>query len=242
MNDSMAVAWKEWRELAGQRGFKGRAGMLMMVLVFGIVIPLQTGPSWVTSPVTGVAWSWVPMFLVMTVVSDAFAGERERHTLETLLATRLSDRGILYGKVGAAVAYGVGLTALCLVVGLVTLNVTHPQGGLLLYQARVAGGMALFGVLGAVLVATAGVGISLRAPTVRQAQQTLSALVILVAVLPVAAVRMLPAERLARLFGSVPSWGVLASLAGLTLAITDAALLAYVTRRFRRDLIIAGRA
>ena len=37
------------------------------------------------------------------MIADGIPGERERHTLETLLASRLSDRSILLGKVMAAV-------------------------------------------------------------------------------------------------------------------------------------------
>ena len=39
---------------------------------------------------TTVMWMWFSLLLVINVVADSFAGERERHTLETLLASRLS--------------------------------------------------------------------------------------------------------------------------------------------------------
>ena len=52
--------------------------------------------------------------MVSSLVADSFAGERERHTLETLLASRLPDRAILAGKllVPVAVAWGAALLAL----------------------------------------------------------------------------------------------------------------------------------
>ena len=73
-----------------------------MIAVFGVFLPLQNGASWVTSPITMVYWAWMPLMLVTGVIADSFAGERERHTLETLLASRLPDRAILLGKVAAA--------------------------------------------------------------------------------------------------------------------------------------------
>jgi len=89
MIDAGTVIWKEWSELIGQGGLRGKRGIVHFALAFGIVLPLNNGPSWITSPMTAIAWYWVPMFLVTTVIGDAFAGERERHPLEPLLASRL---------------------------------------------------------------------------------------------------------------------------------------------------------
>ena len=44
-------------------------------------------------------------FFIGPEVPDPLPRERERHTLETLLASRLSDRAILLGKIGAAVGF-----------------------------------------------------------------------------------------------------------------------------------------
>jgi ABC-2 type transport system permease protein len=109
--DVWTVIWKEWRELLRQRESM-RGGVLRLLIfvgVFGIFLPLQVGREWINSPKLLMLWAWVPLFLVSSVVADGFAGERERHTLETLLASRLSDRAILFGKLGAALSYGFGL-------------------------------------------------------------------------------------------------------------------------------------
>jgi ABC-2 type transport system permease protein len=90
------------------------------------------------------------------------------------LASRLSDRAILFGKLGAAIAYGVGITWLSALVGLITVNVAHGQGHLLLYPASLGLGIVGLSLLGAGLSACAGVLISLRATSARQAQLTLS--------------------------------------------------------------------
>ena len=130
MTDAWAIIWKEWREMLGQRGLRGKSGLLLTIGVFGIALPLQAGRAWIESPVLLVTWSWVPMFLVSTVIADAFAGERERHTLETLLATRLSDRTILFGKMGAAIGYAAAITVASLVLGVLTVNVAVADRGI----------------------------------------------------------------------------------------------------------------
>src|SRR5512145_268876 len=144
IGDMLTVLWKEIRELpfmtgGGFRG--GKFGMLIFLFVFGIYMPLQTGPKWVTSPVSLLYWVWVPFLLVSSVIADSFAGERERHTLETLLASRLSDRAVLFGKLSAGIAYGWGITTFCMLMGLIALNIVYGRDGLLLYPAANAIGI-----------------------------------------------------------------------------------------------------
>ena len=55
--------------------------------MLGIVTPLQMGSLWLTSPLMLAYWPLLSSGMVSTLIADAFAGERERHTLETLLAT-----------------------------------------------------------------------------------------------------------------------------------------------------------
>jgi len=240
MIDGGAVAWKEWRELLGQRGLGGKHGILLSAVAFGIVLPLMNGPAWITSPVTGVAWSWVPMFFVMTVIADAFAGERERHTLETLLASRLSDGAILFGKMGAAIGYAGTLTAMSLVFGFFTVNIAHRQGGLVFYALPVVLAMVVLGFLGAVFVAALGVLISLRVPTVRQAQQTLGAAIIVVLFVPMGMMRVLPAAWTHSLASDAESAAQLAVLGLAAFAVLDAAVVALAVARFKRARLIAG--
>ena len=55
--------------------------------------------------------------MIISFIGDAIAGERERHTLETLLASRMPDRAILLGKVIAIVLYAWGMGVLSLLPG-----------------------------------------------------------------------------------------------------------------------------
>jgi ABC-2 type transport system permease protein len=215
----------------------GGRGRWSYVLVgfFGIVLPLGVGRQWIDSPVSAALPVLILVFLVASLVADTFAGERERHTLETLLATRLSDRVLLFGKILAIAGYawlvGVAIT----VVGLATLNLAHPGPALLLYPAEVAAGSLALSLLLALLVTSLGVLISLRASSVRQVQQIMGTGVLVLVWIPILAIRDLPAVRqsLAPLLSSGDA-ALVALMVGGTLVVLDAALLAVAMARFQR--------
>ena len=176
ISDIYSVIWKEWRELLFQRGSL-RATLLSVVpllLIFGLFLPSQVGSVWVETPLTIMFWGWLPTLPVMALIADAFAGERERHTLETLLASPLSELAILLGKVITVVSYGWLMTLLVVLTGLVGVNFFHSNGKILLYPASILFSGMVLGFLSATLAASIGVIVSLRSPTVRQAAQKLA--------------------------------------------------------------------
>jgi ABC-2 type transport system permease protein len=244
IRDALTVMGKEWKEIMAMGGAqRGKFQLLLFVGVMGVFLPLQMGSEWVTSPAVIAVWGWVPVLMVSTVIADSFAGERERHTLETLLASRLSDSSILYGKMAAAVAYGWGLTLAGLVIGLITVNVAHREGGLLLYPATTAVGALLLSFFGAVLASAGGVLVSLRAQTVRQAQQTLSIATMVLFFVPVfGAQGLLPDSTKQK----VAAWAVRAGtlkllLTGIAaLAVIDLLLIIAARARFRRPRLAVG--
>jgi ABC-2 type transport system permease protein len=242
IGDIWTVMWKEWKEILLQGGSLrgGRLGPLILIGVFGIFLPLQMGRAWVESPLVLMYWAWVPFLLISGVIVDAFAGERERHTLETLLASRLSDRAILFGKIAAAVGYAWGLALASLILGLVTVNIAHGRGELLLYPLGTALGVIGFSLLVAVLAASLGVLISLRAPTVRQAQQTMSVMMLLLFFVPAFGAQALPRETLRQLIEMLSSASArqVALVIALILVALDAALLAAAMARFQRARLI----
>jgi ABC-2 type transport system permease protein len=173
MSDVRAMIWKEFRELL-QGGSRGKMMPVVLLLIYGVFFPLQAGRSWVDSyQVIGFGLG-ISVFMVLSIVADTIAGERERHTLETLLASRLSDRSILSGKIAAVVLYGWGLTILSLIAGLIAVNLSVGNGHLLLYPTGRAIATMVLTFLFAILATGIGVLVSLRASTVRQAQQSLS--------------------------------------------------------------------
>jgi len=237
--DVWTVMWKEWKELS-RGGGRGRLGLLLFLGVFGVFMPLQLGNGWVTSPVMPIAAVWVSLFLVTTVVADSFAGERERHTLETLLASRLPDRAILFGKVGAAVAYGWGVTLIGLLISLVTVNVAQRSAGLLFPLASLAVGAVVLSLLGAGLAAGVGVLVSLRAASVRQAQQTMSFTLIVLTFGIGFGAQALPSEWRARLLEFFVATDVtdLVTIAVVILTLLNVGLLAAAKAKFQRARLI----
>lgn len=177
INDIMTVMWKERRGLFRQRGGKTRPIFVLLVpiAVIAIYFPWAMGLRWVTTYWSLVVSFVVPVMLVGTLIPDSFAGERERHTLPTLLATRLSDRAILFGKLAMSVSYGWLATMAVLLIALVTVNVVNWTGEVLFYAPATLLADVVFALLMSVFVAGLGVIISLRASATLEAQQTLVA-------------------------------------------------------------------
>lgn len=240
--DIWTVIWKEWRELLFQRGsLRGiMLSLLPSVLLFGIILPSQIGRFWVESAMSLGFWGWLPMLPVTVVIADAFAGERERHTLETLLASPLSEQAILFGKVGAVVGYAWVLTLIILLAGLVTVNVIHGNGKLLLYPLIITLGGMIFALLTATLMASIGVIVSLRSATVKQAAQQLAFASLAVTWIPLFGFSLLPTVLQTSLLESAKSINTtqLFLISIVILAVVDIGLLLVAMTRFKRSRLI----
>ena len=239
--DILTVASKELREIFTFGDVRGRSklSLLVMIVIFGIVIPLQNGREWVTSPANIMVWAWLPFLWVSGVVADLFAGERERHTLEALLATRLSDQAILFGKLRAAMAYGFVLTWVIMLASIVTVNVSNGGNGLLLYPGQVMLAALVFSILISGLSASIGVLVSLRAGSARQAQQMMSA-GMLVLFLPFMLIQFVPAAWLRYLedVATRTSPVQIAMALAVVLVVIEAILIAIAMRLFQRSKLI----
>jgi ABC-2 type transport system permease protein len=247
LTDIWTVVWKEWKELLAQRGnFSLRGGglsLLFILLVFSIILPLQFGRGWIESPFLLFFVGWMSFVLVANAVTDAFAGERERHTLETLFASRLPDKAILLGKICAVISYAVASILVILVLQLVTLNIAYAGSGLLLYPAPIGLGSLVLSLLSAGLAANIGMLISSRATSVRQAQQMMSVIYMLVPFVLGYGVQLLPAswssyflELLADKNLTYIVW-----FAGGILAIVDIGSLFWILTRFSRVRLLSDR-
>jgi ABC-2 type transport system permease protein len=241
ITDILTVARKELREMLVQGDPRGRSriGLLILVLIFGIVIPLQNGRAWVETPASLIVWGWMPFLWVSGIVADSFAGERERHTLEALLATRLSDRAILFGKILAAMAYGFALTWIILLMSLLVVNISAGHGELLLFPVTIGAGALTFSLLVCGLAASLGVLVSLRAGSVRQAQQLMSAGMLVIFV-PLMLIQFLPPGLLISAGNFLQRTDPLQAALGvaLVLLMVDIALVLVAMRLFRRSRLI----
>jgi ABC-2 type transport system permease protein len=238
MRDIFTVAWKEWLEFRDQllRLRRGGLSALIVVLMLGIITPLQMGPLWMSSPLMLAYWPLLSSGMVSTLIADAFAGERERHTLETLLSTRLSDTSILLGKVLAAILYGLVFTFANVFVGAITLAIRHYGEGVLVLDASHIGYMLLLVTLACSTLAGVGVFISLKAATVRQAQQTLGIIMMVLFIGPVLFVQFLDSAGRVSLAARLTTLGTgrLVAWASVTLLTASTILILMAMARFRR--------
>jgi ABC-2 type transport system permease protein len=244
--DVGAVVWKERMAVLRQPGSRTRVLLTVAIPIgfFAVYGPLTAGRDWVREIDSLFIAVFMPILVAITTTPDSFAGERERRTLSTLLASRLSDRAILFGKVAFNVAVAWGLALVTLLIALVVVNVANSDGGLLLLTPVVFTADLLISFLVAVLAVAVGVVISLRSVTVQQAQQTLGAALLAVP-LVLGPVLFFVASRW-------PEWGPRELLSGvdpavvllgatLALLAIDVAFLALGTVRFRRDKLITTR-
>lgn len=241
IQDVWTVIWKEQKLFFGDRGSRARIILTLVVplIAIAIVIPLQMGTDWLSSGFSLMASIAFPLIIAGTSIPQAFAGERERHTLATLLASRLPDRAILLGKLGVTVAYAWGLTFAVLLVSLITVNLRHWEGRILFFKTEIA--LAHFSVnpLMGLFVATLGILISMRSATVQGAQQALFGVLLiplsLLQMVPMLLLSLVPNGRslLTRILQAVGSPQVFLTVMG-TWLLVDLALLWVVMTRFQR--------
>jgi len=244
-SDIVTVMWRERKGLLRYQGSRTKAmlSLLIPVVMLGVYLPLQIGRALVEGPWSLLASVFVPMMMVGMTIPESFAGERERHTLGTLLASRLSDRAILFGKVAVAVGYAWGMTLVLLLVSLVMVNVTHWDGQVLLFTPIVALANVALSLLMASLVAGLGVLISLRASTVQEAQQTLMTAtlfpLVLLQMIPVLLLNVVPdgRVRLRELVAAANPTQIILIIMAVLVAL-DLALLVAAMVRFKRARLI----
>lgn len=178
ITDILTMIWKERKEQAGQqKDWCGKVVSsvfpLLMLGLMAVIPPMSVGPKWVESPFSLSASIIVPLMVVALAIPFSIAGERERKTLETLLASRLPDQAILFGKICLPIMKALGITLVVHFVSLTTVNLAYWDGTVVFYTpTMILVNLALI-ILLSVLAASLGVLVSLRATTVQQALQNL---------------------------------------------------------------------
>jgi len=231
--DILTVMWKERKGMFRYRGSRSRFLLTLMTpILMAVFFPLQAGPEWVGDLDSVFIAVFIPVIMVAITIPDSFAGERERHTLGTLLASRLPDRAILFGKLAVSVAFAWGVTLVALLLGLVIVNVAHGEGKLLLLTPTIAFADLALSFLLATLAAGAGVIISLRSATVQEAAQTLTAIFLLPPML-LGFVLMALSDQVREVVGSLNGTQVLIIVVAVLLVL-DLAVHAAAMARFQR--------
>lgn len=235
MSDLLTMMWKESKDLLFQGGWRALILPVLLVGILGVYLPLQARLAWLElSPIELFVILWIPFFVIISFIGDAIAGERERHTLETLLASRISDRAILLGKLIVTVGYAWGMALAGLLLGLVVVNLFRGHGSWAFYHPLdvLLEALAL-SLLCSVLGASAGVLISLRSATVRQAQIILSVGTLVLIFGGILALQALPASFLSSL-----SYSQFLLLMIAAIVVLDAILLGLSLVSFQRSRLI----
>lgn len=242
IRDIYTVAWKEWREQlhigGGKRGTIIRA--LFSIGLLGVLWPWMIGPAFVTTAVPVVFAIVTSAMYVAAIVPDSFAGERERRTLETLLASRLPEIALLLGKVAACWSYGYLASLAMLTIGVITVNVTHGGEALLFFPpVTLLSALALSALTGFTM-AGIGVLVSLRSATVKQATQALATGLTILLLLPAVLAQIAPQpwNNFVDWMSSSESPVQLLARLGSTLTVTSVLLLAITLRRFSRTRLL----
>lgn len=235
IEDIRTIMWKEWKEI-WKGGARTRVFPFIILLIFGAVI--------VPNALRGgeVDWStvlslliWLPFLFSANIIADSVAGERERHTLETLLASRLPDRAIVLGKMSVTIVYAWGMALLGAVLALVVANLRSTS--LVMYPADVLVGLILLSLLAAVFVSAMGVLISLKAQTSREAQQIIAISSLIIPFGTLLIVPNLPSGVLSFIQSSGLD-GVMV-LIGLVFIILDVVLVLVALTQFKRTKLMA---
>jgi ABC-type Na+ efflux pump permease subunit len=184
-----------------------------------------------------ICYFFAPFFLIIPVMassvigSDSFAGERERKTIEALLATPISDSELLLGKIlvsfiPAMIVTLAGYTVYMTIVDALTFNMF---GGMLILP-NVNWLIMMFGVTPAIALCSIGltVMISSKVKGFKEAQQI--SVVLLLPVLGLVFAQMSGLVVLGPL--------VLAALIGIFAAV-DTAIFYLSVKIFRREEILA---
>ncbi len=241
LGDVDTVFWKELLEIGEQFGGSRTQWLAFGVFAvwFGIVLPLRTGSAWMESPLSAFFYLFMAIMFALQPLADSFAGERERHTLETLLATRLSDGAILAGKLLGSLLPACVFALLMFGAGIIATNVRYGHGTLILPSGLTFAVILTATTLLPLFFGGIGVIISLRAPTVRRAAQMMSLSIMGIVLVLLGAGRVLPREWLAWLAAQLMTHRpgqVLAAIA-VILAAIDALVLVAARARFRRGLL-----
>ncbi|MBN1435181.1 ABC transporter permease [Candidatus Fermentibacterales bacterium] len=182
----------------------GRAGMIRLVLVFFVVfavfVPLRSDSN--GSDLILLIFAVLPLYLAGPGAVDAFAGEKERETLETLLTSPLSAAQMMWGKLVAVIAYALAFTWAPMLLYCVINLIRHGRAP----AAEAILMVSVLGLLVAFLSSALGISLSAKARSVRAAQHWFALILLALFIgLPMLATQA---------HGFVPQW-VLTALTGL---------------------------
>lgn len=223
MSDVYTVLRKELLELFGHRqSMRGPLlQALLLLVVVGVLVPALDNSIWDNPTAPIVLFALFPAAIASMIAADAFAGERERRTLETLLATPLPEHAMFIGKILCAVTFALLVAVSSLLAAMIVTTIRFGPTLLAptILLSTIAGSLAA-----SLFTSSVAVAISSRITVARSAQQ-IASMVSIAFIFGIASLlgnsRMISDGRLLQLEGTV-------ILVALALAMIGA-------RAFRRE-------
>jgi ABC-2 type transport system permease protein len=239
LEDVMTVIWKERKSQFRVRGSRLRyLMMLLSPLLLATIFPVTWGPDWLAEvPPLAIAVI-TSVILVAVMVPESIAGERERHTLEALLASRLPDRAILIGKLLVPLSVGWGASIIAILWSAVIVNIAHWEGEILFFTPPILLGSLALSFLMALLTAGAGVFVSLKAATAQEAAQILT-FAILIPPMLLQVIPLLFRDQMQQFLDTVNGPQLLVIVVAV-LVVLDLLVLLAAMARFRRARLVAS--
>jgi len=238
-HDIATILWKEWHEFGPRKSnpYVNWLSIGILLALSGIFMPIQMGSLFVKHGGFLVGFNmFYAVILAMVAAVDSFAGERERKTLETLLASRLPDKAILLGKMLFALLVMVGLVLCGSILGLATVTISERQFPVV--EPLMTLVFLLGGAGGAILVISAGILISLRATSVQHAMQTVGWIISI----PFMLLAFLMKYLMPVIDGSKHyDTDSLVRIGLLLLLVLDFLAIEFVMSRFKRSRLLAGK-
>ena len=185
-----AMLWKEWLGiksmfLTPNIFLSGIWGGVVLIIAFGIYEPFKTGPDWILSPIMLFSsMILIPFCISGTMTPDSFAGERERHTLEPLLNTPLSDLVLLYGKIVFPASLGWATSMVAMFAGIFVANNFTLSSKLFMSHIDAILFTSIGSLAFSIFITIIGVAASLHAINVMQAQLKLVTAIFPVLLIP----------------------------------------------------------
>lgn len=173
----------------------------------------------------------IPVMVASVLAANSFAGEKERHTVEGLLYTPLSDSELVIGKMAGVVAPAVAFSWVCFVVYAVIVNVLgRPLVGRIFFPTMNWAVLMLLVVPAASIFVTAiVVWVSARVRGYQEANSIAGAAVVPVLILV-----------LGQATGVMLAGPALFGVLGLALAVADVFLVRWIVRTFDREKVAAS--
>jgi ABC-2 type transport system permease protein len=241
-SDIITIIQKDLKEVLSARGSRKSSLVYLGIVIglIGVLMPIQSGQVWLSEPIVPLVWSWFPVFLMISMVTDSIAGERERNTLETLLASRLSDRAILFGKIAGAVIYGWSISVISNLLAVITVNLSDPMDGFQFYSFSLFLILLFLPLVLGILMSSLGVLVSLNAPTARSAYQKLSMVMLALWFIPMLIINFAPESFKLQInqFLSSNNTTQLATIGIVFLIMVNIGLIWLAMQRFQRTRLI----